>query len=76
MKTHCKRGHKFTEKTTRFAKLQSGKYTVRVCRMCASLRDKAKWEALSDEKKETWRARARACYHRRKAENVGHQDIT
>lgn len=37
-KTHCKRGHPFNEKNTRWTKLSSG-YTVRLCKRCRSDRD-------------------------------------
>lgn len=43
MKTHCKRGHPFTEKNTQPKKLQNG-YIVRQCRCCRSILDNLRYQ--------------------------------
>ena len=54
IKTHCLRGHLFTEKNIMMVKLKSG-YIVRRCRRCRAEKDKARYHSDT-----TYQARVRA----------------
>ena len=69
LRTHCKRGHKFTEENTRWQEIlnkHSGKrYTVRQCKKCVALiemmrNDKRRRERPCDDCGETGRQKALA----------------
>lgn len=61
LKTHCKRGHEFTEKNTRIADGYR-----RMCRTCANDRTTAKRKRARELDPEPLRARDRAYYWRKK----------
>jgi hypothetical protein len=61
LKTHCKRGHRFTDANTLHDKLSSG-YVVRKCRRCRSEFDKLRYHN-NPKRQAAVRARRNVSYH-------------